>query len=126
MQSDVDQIRTLTNEFVAGFNSGDVERIMKFYADTFVDVNLTPPVQTKAERAEYYRKLVAPGQLKVDVTPDEIIVTGDHAFARGTILIRDTRKPAEEQARELRYIEVWRKFPDGWKSIWGIDASLHD
>jgi ketosteroid isomerase-like protein len=68
-KSDVAELLALAQEFVEGFNSGDVDRIMRFYADHYVDVNLEQPVQTKAERAEYYRKIIARGDTKVDVCP---------------------------------------------------------
>jgi ketosteroid isomerase-like protein len=42
-------LRNMAHEFEEGFKSGDVDRIMRFYADTYVDVNLRNPVQTKAE-----------------------------------------------------------------------------
>jgi ketosteroid isomerase-like protein len=122
--ADVAQIRALTREFVLGFNSGDLDRLMSFYADDYVDVNLRKPRQTRAERREYYRKIVEPGHLRVDVTPDEIVIAGEYAFARGTIrLERSTGN--QGTARELRYVEVWRRFPEGWKCIWGMDAELH-
>jgi ketosteroid isomerase-like protein len=124
--SDVAQLRALAREFVEGFNSGDVDRIMRFYADRYVDVNMEQPIQTKAERAEYYRKIIARGDTKVDVRPDEIIVAGEYAFVRGTILLfpvaEGERKP---EPTRLRYVEVARKYPDGWKAIWGIDAPVH-
>jgi len=125
LDSDEAEIRRLTREFVEGFNSGDLDRIMAFYADRYVDVNLSQPVQTKAERREYYRKIVEPGDVKVEVTPEEIIVTGQHAFVRGTIQLRRPSQKSDTPSRELRYIEVWQKFPDGWKSIWGMDAELY-
>jgi len=50
-------LRNMAHEFEEGFNSGDVDRIMRFYADTYVDVNLRNPVQTKAER----RRVLCPG-----------------------------------------------------------------
>ena len=126
MEADVEEIRTMTREFVEGFNSGDVDRCMRFYADTYVDVNLRQPVQTKAERREYYRKIIERRDTKVEVIPEEIIVHGEYAFVRGTIL--ETRTPAggaPPQRLELRYMEVDRKFPDGWKAIWGMDADLY-
>ena len=123
--ADEAEIRRLTREFVAGFNSGDLDRIMQFYADRYVDVNLSQPVQSKAERREYYRRIVEPGNVKVEVTPEEIIVNGQHAFARGTILLHRLPQESEGAPRKLRYIEVWQKFPDGWKSIWGMDAELY-
>jgi ketosteroid isomerase-like protein len=126
METDIAKIKALTREFVVGFNSGDVDRIMNFYADAYVDVNLPNPIQTKAERADYYRKIITSGHVKVDVAPDEVIISGDHAFARGSIFLYDTRPGTERPKKELRYVEVWRKFASGWKSIWGIDADVHD
>lgn len=123
--ADAAEIRRRTREFVEGFNSGDLDRIMQFYADRYVDVNLRQPVQSKAERREYYRKIVEPGDLQVEVTPEEILVSGSHAFARGTIALRRVTGGAAAPPRELRYMEVWQKFPDGWKSIWGMDAELY-
>jgi ketosteroid isomerase-like protein len=120
------EIRRLTREFVEGFNSGDVDRIMRFYADTYTDVNLRQPVQSTKERAEYYRKIIARGDTKVDVVPDEIIVAGQYAFVRGTILLDRTDKESNSARRiELRYMEVWQRFPDGWKALWGMDAEVY-
>jgi ketosteroid isomerase-like protein len=120
------QIQALTREFVAGFNSGDINRMMKFYADRYVDVNLRRPVQSKAERTAYYQKILDRKDTKVEVYPDEIIVMGTHAFARGTLLVFRTPKGGGEvQRKELRYIEIWEKHADGWKSIWGMDAELY-
>jgi ketosteroid isomerase-like protein len=117
------EITALTREFVEGFNSGDVDRMMRFYAPQYVDVNMRNPHQTFAERREYYRKIVADGRTKVAVTPREIQVSGNHAFVWGSILLT---RDGEAKPRELRYVEVWRQYPDGWKSIWGMDAELYD
>jgi len=43
---DIDALRNMAREFAEGFNSGDVDRLMRFYADRYVDVNLRNPVQT--------------------------------------------------------------------------------
>lgn len=123
--ADIAKIRALTREFVLGFNSGDLDRLMSFYADDYVDVNLRKPRQTRAERREYYRKIVDPGHLRVAVTPDEIVIAGDYAFARGTIRLERFTGNQGRPARELRYVEVWRRFPEGWKCLWGMDAELY-
>lgn len=123
---DVKFILNLTREFVEGFNAGDLDRMMKFYADEYVDVNMHSPHQTKAERREYYRRIVADGREKVEVIPEEIVVAGDHAYAWGTIYVRGvTRRPSKSGQIELRYMEVLRRYPDGWKSMWGMDADLY-
>lgn len=125
MDTDAAEIRELTKEFVQGFNTGDLDRIMKFYADEYVDVNLRQPNQTKAERREYYRKLIDSGEFRVEVTPDEIVIAGEYGFVRGTILLERPQAGGNARTKELRYVEVWRRFADGWKSIWGIDADVH-
>jgi len=122
-EADKAAIKALTREFVEGFNSGDVDRLMRFYADAYVDMNMPQPVQTKEERAEYYEKIVARRDTRVSVQPDEIIVSGDYAIVRGTIFLFRLHQGEEQPQRiELRYMEVWRKFGDGWKAIWGMDA----
>ena len=124
--ADVAAIKELTREVTAGFNSGDLDRVMKFYADNYVDVNLRRPRQSKQERREYYRKILERHDTKIEVTPEEIIVSGKHAFARGTlIVIRTPSDGGPPKRTELRYIEIWQKFADGWKSIWGMDAELY-
>ena len=125
-KSDVAELLALAREFVEGFNSGDVDRIMRFYADRYVDVNLEQPVQTKAERAEYYRKIIARGDTKVDVRPEEVIAAGEYAFVRGTILLfRATEGDRRAAPTKLRYLEVARTYSDGWRAIWGLDAPIH-
>jgi ketosteroid isomerase-like protein len=80
-------LRNMAHEFEEGFNSGDVDRIMRSYADTYVDVNLRNPVQTKAERREYYAQVMARPGIHLNVRPDDILIRGDLAFVRGTILL---------------------------------------
>jgi ketosteroid isomerase-like protein len=119
------EIRQRTREFVQGFNTGDVDRIMPFYADTYVDVNMRNPIQTRAERREYYRKIIERRDTTVDVTPEEIIVSPPYAYVRGTIRLEKKTADGAKTRRELRYMEVIRSFPDGWKAIWGMDAEIY-
>ena len=77
MDEDVKLLHHMAHEFEEGFNSGDVERIMRFYGDTYVDVNLRNPVQTHAERREYYSQVMRRLAGRIDVTPDEVLVRGD-------------------------------------------------
>jgi len=121
-----DAIRALTREFVDGFNSADVDRMMRPYATLYVDVNLPRPLQTLAERAAYYRNIVARRDRRIEVTPEEIVVDGAHAVVRGSILLfKIDGSGVSRLDRELRYMELWENH-DGWKSIWGIDAEIHE
>jgi nucleoside triphosphatase len=122
--ADEAEIRRRTRQFEEGFNRGNLDLMMQFYADAYIDVNLPRPEQTRAQRREYYRRLVERGDTRIRVTPVEIVVSGEYAFIRGTILLSRAGEGGAVE-RELRYVEVARLFPDGWKAIWGIDADVH-
>jgi len=120
---EIAEIRMLTTKFEIGFNSKDLGKMMELYADKYFDVNMKDQMQTREERASYYEKILNANKYKLKVNPDEIIVSGDHAFSRGEIELKDNQNG---EIRYLRYIEVWRKENQKWKSIWGIDAPIHE
>ena len=120
---DVIALRNMAREFTEGFNSGDVDRIMRFYGESYVDVNLRNPVQTKAERRQYYLDVMKKRGIKIQVHPDEIRVEGERAFVRGTI---DVIAPDQSRA-ELRYLEIARKQGDGsWVVELGMDGPVQE
>lgn len=122
---DIAKLRHMAREFTEGFNTRDVGRIMNFYGDTYVDVNLRNPVQSKEERRTYYSHVMDRG-IQVDVQPDEIRVEADWAFVRGRIEV--TSGTAElPQRTELRYLEIARKAADGsWQVVWGMDGPVQE
>ena len=128
MTEDEKFLRNVAHEFEEGFNSGDVDRIMRFYGDTYVDVNLRNPVQTKAERREYYAKVMARPGIHVQVQPEDIMIRGNLAFVRGTILLTQEAGGADDKTKtELRYLEIYERAQDGsWQVIWGMDGSLQE
>jgi len=87
---------------------------MRFYGDTYVDVNLRQPVQSHAERRAYYARLIQRGGTRLAVRPDEIMIEGTLAFVRGRIELQRTAL-GENAASivELRYLEVARKGVNG-------------
>jgi ketosteroid isomerase-like protein len=123
--ADTAELRHRTREFVEGFNSGDVDLVMRFYDDRYVDVNMSNPMQTWAERREYYRRIIERRDTRVAVTPEEIVVSGDYAVLRGTILLTPAGSDTTRGQRTLRYMELARRSSAGWKVIWGIDAAVY-
>lgn len=125
---DVSKLRAMAREFTLGFNTRDVDRIMQFYLDRYVDVNLRNPVQTWAERREYYRRAMDRLNAEIDVQPDDILIEDGFAFVRGTIkLIREATESKATTTQELRYLEIARKQPDGsWKVLWGMDGPVQE
>jgi ketosteroid isomerase-like protein len=128
MSEDERFLRNMANEFEQGFNSGDVDRIMRFYGETYVDVNLRTPVQTKLERREYYSRVVKRPGIRLSVKPDDIVVRGDLAFVRGTILLSQTAADTNQTKQsELRYLEIAERLTDGsWQVIWGMDGPVQE
>ena len=114
----------MAREFEEGFNSGDVDRIMRFYGSSYVDVNLRNPVQTKAERRAYYLQVMKRQGFRLKVKPDDILLRGDLAFVRGTIFLiqADLKQPLE-----LRYLEIAERQANGsWQVIWGMDGPVQE
>lgn len=128
---DLAQLQHIAQEFEEGFNRGEVDRIMRFYGDTYVDVNLRSPVQSWAERRAYYAQVIEQvierGGFRVSVRPDEIQIHGDFAFVRGTLELLREEGAASATRTELRYLEIARRQPDGsWKMMWGMDGPIQE
>jgi ketosteroid isomerase-like protein len=124
---DMAALQEMAREFAEGFNSGNVERLMRFYGDQYVDVNLRQPVQSHEERRTYFAWVMRRGLGRVQVLPDEIQVHGEFAFIRGRVVL--SRPDATDLANsimELRYLEIARKGPDGWKAYWGMDGPVQE
>jgi ketosteroid isomerase-like protein len=91
-------------------------------------VNLRRPVQSHAERREYFSRLLQRSGVRIDVRPDDIAIDGAIAIVRGRIEFQT--EPDDQRGAsvgELRYLEVVRKCPDGsWKAICGMDGPVQD
>jgi len=118
-------IRSLTNEFVEGYNSGDVDKMMKLHGPTYIDVNLGSPQQSRIERRRYYAGILAKQNSEIRVTPEKIEVQGNQALVWGTLVIIRKGDSAPSRPIELRYMEAWRKLPEGWRAIWGMDGEIN-
>jgi ketosteroid isomerase-like protein len=126
-RDDLAQLQEVAREFAEGFNSGDVDRIMRFYGDTYVDINLRNPVQSWAERRAYYTQVIKRGGFRVSVRPDDIQIHGDFAFVRGTLELIRSEGRQDSSRTELRYLEIVRRQPDGsWKVMWGMDGPIQE
>jgi len=124
---DIAQLQHMAREFEAGFNTSDVDRIMHFYGDTYVDINLRRPVQSKAERRTYFAELFKRGGFQVKIGPDDIQVHGDFAFVRGTVELIRAGMTGDGARIELRYLEIARRQPDGcWQVMWGMDGPVQE
>jgi ketosteroid isomerase-like protein len=124
---DVAKLRHMAREFAEGFNTGDVERIMRYYGDSYVDINLRNSVQSWQERREYYAQVIRSGGFHVQVQPEEILIRGDFAFIRGTIELSPSSAPGDSAHKELRYVEIAQRQQGGsWQVMWGMDGPVQE
>ena len=124
---DVAKLRHMASEFAEGFNTGDVERIMRFYGDSYVDINLRNPVQSWQERREYYAQVIRRGGFHVQVQPEEILIRGDFAFIRGTIELTPGSALDDSARKKLRYVEIAQRQQNGsWQVMWGMDGPVQE
>jgi ketosteroid isomerase-like protein len=124
---DVAKLRHMAREFAEGFNTGDVGRIMRFYGDSYVDINLRNPVQSWQERREYYAQVIRRSGFQVQVHPEEILIRGDFAFIRGTIELKAGSALGDSAPKELRYVEIAQRQSGGsWQVLWGMDGPVQE
>lgn len=125
---DVSYLRNMAHEFQEGLNSGDLDRVMRFYGETYVDVNLRHPVQTNAERRDYYAHVMKRPGFRVGVETDEVLIQGNLAFIRGTIVVKQANDDMFKSSRtELRYLEIAERTQNGgWRVIWGMDGPIQE
>ena len=71
--------------------------------------------------------MARPG-IHLHVRPDDILVRGDLAFVRGTILLTQDVGAGRETTRiELRYLEICERVQDAtWRVLWGMDGPVQE
>ena len=126
-EEDYAELRRMAQEFAEGFNLREVDRLMRFYGESYTDVNLRESVQSHEQRRAYLVDVMRRGDLRIQVHPDEIVVRGEIAFVRGRINLESKDSTgAGPSTTELRYLEVACKGPDGWKAVWGMDGPVQE
>jgi uncharacterized protein (TIGR02246 family) len=129
-QDDVRAIRKLFDDFCAAHKYDDGAKLAEFYAD---DAMLMPPdepiVSGKQAIASRYQQDIDKFTAELTTAPEEIEVSGNLAFVRGTFTIRLTPKAGGGRIEAtFKAISILRKGADGsWKlycDIWNSDAPM--
>jgi uncharacterized protein (TIGR02246 family) len=129
-QEDINAIRKLFNDFCEAHKYGDGADLAEFYADDAVLMPSDEPIVTgKAAIASRYQQDLERFTVELVANSDEIDVSGNLGFARGTFMIKLTPKAQGEKIEiTFKAISILRKGPDGsWKlycDIWNSDAPL--
>jgi len=126
-EEDVASIKQVSRTYVKTFLAGDLNAWIEVFTE---DAMTMPPNTTILEGIGAIRADAEnnPQFTSFTVTPLEIDGIGDLAFARGTFTITLAPEDADPITDSGKYIEIWRKQPDGswrlFRDIWNSDQPL--
>ena len=119
-EADIAAIRAVLEHIEHTFQSGDLDAAMTVFTDDAVIMGQGAPdvVGTEAIRT-MYAGMMNQFDIAADLSSDEIEVSGDHAYERGTYTLILTDKASGQIALDVenRYIHIFERQPDGaWKT----------
>lgn len=117
------EIDSLGRQWEEAANRGEVERLMEIYAP---DAVILPPGGPVIEGSETIRELFRQEferfDTKLAFTTQEIEVEGEMAFRRGRYVWRGTPRLSGQTVETTnKFLEVWRRQPDG---AWRISVDM--
>jgi len=126
-EADVEAINRIHEERIAAFNDGDVERWIGLVAEDAIFMPMNAPALVGRDALQsFYVDWFAQFIVGLTHSAEEIMVSGDLAFARGTVAITLTpREGGDVTQDERKYIEIFQRQTDGswkyWRAIWNSD-----
>lgn len=103
-------------DFRVAYDAGDIETIAGYYSDELVKLRQGAPPETKSAVVERLAASFREYRGRLEVVNDEIGISGDLAFVRGSFtvtLVHSTR--GETQTAQRRFLEIWRRESGGWR-----------
>lgn len=122
---DVAALEKRIDQWLDGYNKGDVAQMMDVFSDDFTDEEQDAPSADKPAVAQAFTGLFARFDTRIIGVTDEIRVSGDLAFDRGHYTTTFTPKAGGTTvARAGRFLEVWKR--EG--GVWRVQhlMTLHD
>jgi len=119
--SDEYSVSVAKTEYREGYNTGDVERLLTVFSDSFSNMSEGEPTFYGAEGKEALRlrtaKLFREYHVKMEIIVNAITVLGNTAYDYGWHKLTLTPKSGgETEIRRYRYCEIWQKQKNGeWK-----------
>jgi ketosteroid isomerase-like protein len=115
-------IESAIAEFASAYNAGDLARVLAYYGDDLIKVRNGAPPETKAETAKRIAAAFEKFRSRVEVANEEIHVSGDFAFTRGSFRVTLMPKAGgDSQIADRRYLEIWRKESGRWLVVRTMD-----
>jgi uncharacterized protein (TIGR02246 family) len=129
-QNDIRTIRKLLIDLCAAHEYDDGAKLAEFYTDNAMLMPSDEPIVSgKAAIASRYQHDLDKFTVELTTNPEEIEVSGNLAFVRGTFTIKLTpRTEGEKIEATFKALSILRKGTDGsWKlycDIWNSNAPL--
>jgi ketosteroid isomerase-like protein len=116
------EIARAIDGFINAYNAGDLEAVLAYYGDDLIKLRHGALPETKVETAARIAAVFEQFDTRVEVVNEEIGVSGDQAFTRGTFQVTLTPKAGgESQLIERRYLEIWRRENGRWLVVRTMD-----
>jgi ketosteroid isomerase-like protein len=121
---DRDRIAAAIDAFIAAYNAGDVAKVVACYAEDLIKERQGAASETKAETAGRIEQVFRDFDGRLSVSNDEIVTSGDLAYARGMLRLTLTpRAGGAPRVLERRFLEIWRKRGGNWLVVRTMDNS---
>lgn len=106
------EIEAVNRQFADALNRGDVAAAVGVYAP---DARILPPEMAPAEGRESIEQFWAGGVQQlgisgVQLTTEEVEVSGDLAYEQGRYQFSTNQGPAQG-----KYLVIWTRTPEGWR-----------
>ena len=125
-------ISVAKTEYREGYNTGDVERILSVFADSFTNMSEGEPSfygdEAKQALRQQLSNLFSGYQVRMEIVIITIAIFGDTAIDRGWHkLILIPKRGGDPEVRRYRYCEIWQKQADSsWRIGFFISNKDHE
>jgi ketosteroid isomerase-like protein len=122
INKDIEALRSIEDQWVEAARSGDIDKILSWYAPNSVDMAYNVPVsldhQARRKAIESWFKTIDLKSIKNTTDDIQVSSSGDLAFTRGTGYQKNSDGLTEYSGR---WVSIYKKIDGNWKVIVNID-----
>jgi ketosteroid isomerase-like protein len=127
---DAAAISEAIREFALAFNEGNLDTLMAVFSKDLVSMEHGHRTVVGKEALEKWRSHVQDLFTKynphLEITTDEIRVSGKMGFERGSLKVAlNPKSGGEVKTEEHRFLDVWEKRNDQWKIVQAMSNKSH-
>ena len=130
VEADVEVLKKIEEDWGIANNSGDIDKLVSFFTDNAVNIPPNEPALIGKEAIrDWFQQFSDKFTMEQEGTVEDVQVSGDLAFTRGTSTTILTPKAGGESPKiNGRWVTIYRKQSDGtWKcicNIWNYESQV--